>query len=389
MTGKVTGSAEGRMLFFLPWDFDMIGGVDVVVDRLWREVERTMPDRSLIGIQDWVFDGTKRDSGGRKFVHVNFPAPAPLSPLSSRYLLTSLRRLPVLRRRLLDRDIRVVNFHFPRLNAYPLALLKRFGLWRGRIVLSFHGSDVLEVDASSPAWRLVASQVDSVTACSSALAERVKALGLFEQIPIRVVHNGIDCAHFHAQAADTGVPAGTPFILNVGNYVAHKAQNVLIEAFARVAQRYPDLRLVLAGGADNGSWLAGLRELAAELGITERIHFLESIPQHQVSALMRDAVCLAHSSLAESFGLVVIEAGACRLPVVASRVGGIPEILSSSEFGWLHDAGDVEGLAEVLVAVLDDPAEALRRAENLRQRVQQKFSVESMAAGYLDACLDR
>lgn len=100
MTGKVAESVKGRMLFFLPWEFDMIGGVDVVVDRLWREVERTMPGRSLIGIQDWSFEGEKVDAGGRKFLHVNFPAPSGPQPLSPRYLLTAVRRLPTMLRQL-------------------------------------------------------------------------------------------------------------------------------------------------------------------------------------------------------------------------------------------------------------------------------------------------
>ena len=390
MIGKAGGAVEGRMLFFLPWEFDMVGGVDVVVDRLWREIERTMPKRTLIGIQDWVFEGEKSDPAGRPFLHLNFPAPPDASPLSLRYLLTALRRLPVMLARLRRHDIQVVNFHFPQLNVYPVALLKRLGLWRGRIVLSFHGSDVRKIDATSPAWRLIASQTDAITACSASLAERVKALGLFGQTPIRVVYNGIDSAHFQAESGDSGIAAGTRFILNIGNFVPGKAQDVLIKAFARVADSIPDLKLVFAGGtADNDSWLNGLRQLASELNISDRVHFLERIPQRQVADLMRQAICLAHSALDEAFGLVVIEAGACRLPVVATRVGGIPEIISSPEFGWLYEAGDVTGLAEALTAVLHGPEEASRRADKLLQRVQSQFSVGATASGYLDACLDR
>ena len=389
MTRKAAESVDGRMLFFVPWELDLIGGVNVVVDRLWREVERTMPGRSLIGIQDWCFEGAKVDASGRKLLHVNFPAPSAQKPLSPRYLVTASRRLPRMLSQLREYDIQVVNFHFPRLNVYPLALLKRAGLWCGRIVLSFHGSDVKEIDVTSPAWRLIASQTDAVTACSAALAKRIEALGLFGQASVRVVHNGIDCHHFQAESGDSGIPAGTPFILNVGNYVPRKAQNVLIEAFARIADRFPDLKLVLAGGADDGVWRPGLRRLATELGVIERVCFLDSIPQRQVAALMLQAICLAHSAIDEPFGLVVIEAGACRLPVVASRVGGIPEIVSSPECSWLYEAGDVAGLAEALAAVLDNPEEASRRADNLFGRVQLQFSVESTAARYLDACVGR
>ena len=366
----------------------MLGGVDVVVDRLWRELERTMPGRALIGIQDWTFEGEKGDAAGRRFLHLNCPDPSPARPLSPRYLLTALRRLPVLLRRLREHDIRVVNFHFPRLNAYPLALLKRLGVWRGRIVLSFHGSDVREIDAASPAWRFIARQTDAVTACSAALAGRVEALGLFDPERIQVVYNGIDCAHFQATPGDSGVASGEPFILNIGTYVPGKAQNVLLEAFAQIAGRFPDLQLVFAGGTNNGKWLASLRQLAAERGVGGRVRFLENISQRQVADLMRQATCLAHASLDEAFGLVVIEAGASALPVIATRVGGIPEIIASPEHGVLVDAGDAAAMAAALAAVVGEPVEARRRADRLQERVGKYFSVDAMARGYLDVCVE-
>lgn len=389
MSDKAGGTDGSRILFFLPWQFDMVGGVDVVVDRVWREIERTMPRRSLIGVQDWIFDGQKNDPEGRSFLHLNFPAPLAGRPLSLRYLVTAMRRLPMMLARLRRYDIQVVNFHFPRLNVYPLALLKRLGLWRGRIVLSFHGSDVQEIDPHNPAWRLIASQTDALTACSAALADRVKAIGLFGQMPISVIHNGIDRAHFQAESEDGGIPAGTSFILNIGNYVPHKAQDVLIKAFAQVADSVPGLKLVLAGGtAENDAWLNGLRQLAAELNIIERVFFLGSISQRQVAELMRRAVCLAHASLSEAFGLVLIEAAACKLPVIATRVGGVPEIIPSPEYGLLVEPGDVAGMSAALSALLCAPQEAQCRADRLLERVETIFSVGAMARAYFDVCME-
>ena len=383
MTGEAGGLSEGRLLLFVPWEFDMLGGVDVVVDRLWRELECTKPGQALIGIQDWTFEGEKSDATGRRFLHVNFPAPSSGRPLAPRYLLTVLRRLPVLLRQLRQHDIRIGNFHFPRLNVYPLALLKRLGFWRGRIVLSFHGSDVHEIDAASPTWRFIARQTDAVTACSDALARRIEALGLFDRERIKVVHNGIDSAHFQATPGDSGIVSGTSFILNIGNYVPRKAQNVLLEAFAQIAGRFPDLKLVFAGGIDNGKWLASLHQLVAERGVAERVVFLENIPQRQVADLMRQATCLAHAALDEPFGLVVIEAGACRLPVVATRVGGIPEIIPSDEFGALVEADEVEALAAALDDLLRRPEAAAARARRFQARVFDTFSVAAMTKGYM------
>lgn len=367
----------------------MLGGVDVVVDRVWREIERATPGLALIGIQDWTFEGDKRDSDGRAFLHANFPAPSATKPLALRYLLTALRRIPALLFRLREQNIRVVNFHFPRLNAYPLALMKYLGLWRGRIVLSFHGSDVRQLDLGSPAWRLIASQTDAITACSGALADRIGTSGLFERTRIQVVYNGIDREHFQAPPGESGGTPSRRFILNVGTYVPGKAQDVLIKAFAEIAGRFPDMDVVFAGGTANGEWLTSLRQLATELGVARRVCFLENIPQRRVAALMSQAACLAHASLDEAFGLVVIEAGASRLPVIATEVGGVPEIIPSTDYGLLVKPGDVAEMAAALDAVLCAPQEAQRRAEKLQDRVDRAFSVEAMARGYLNICMER
>lgn len=377
----MTARSQGGVLLFLPWVFDMLGGVDVVVDRLWHGLERTHPGVGTIGVQDWHQSGGHTDADGRRFLHLNLPAPeAGASRWNPRYAITLLRRLPAARRLLAEHDIRVVNFHFPRGNVYPLALMKQLGLWRGRIVLSFHGSDVREVDPRSPFWQQIAAETDEVTACSRALAGQVEALGLFKGA-VRVVHNGIDCDKFVAD--DAPLPVAGRYILNVGNYVAGKAQDVLVDAFAQIAPAHPDLNLVFIGGTLDGTWLAGLRDKVAKLGLGERVVFLENQPQKRVARLMRFATALAHASRAESFGLVLIEAGVCGTPVVATRVGGIPEIIPSQEFGVLVEVGDVAALATALDDLLRRPDEAAARAGRLQTRVLNTFSVTAMTQGYL------
>ena len=163
------------------------------------------------------------------------------------------------------------------------------------------------------------------------------------------------------------------YILNVGNYVAGKAQDVLVDAFAQIAPAHPDLNLVFIGGTLDGTWLAGLRDKVAKLGLGERVVFLENQPQKRVARLMRFATALAHASRAESFGLVLIEAGVCGTPVVATRVGGIPEIIPSQEFGVLVEAGDVAALATALDDLLRRPDEAAARAGRLQTRVLNTF----------------
>ncbi len=374
---------KGKLLLYLPWKFDMLGGVDVVVDRLWNGLEKRFPGMATIGIQDWKFHGDLADDQGRRFLHLNLPAPPSAEgKLPLRYLVTLVKRLPILLREMKKGEIATVNVHFPSLNAYPLALLKHLGLWKGRIVLSFHGSDVGEIIPTSNAWKTIAEHTDAITACSAALAQRINELKLFRQ-PVQVVHNGIDCEKFLENSDPATLTDRRPYILNVGNYVPGKAQDALLNAFAQVAYKYPELNIVFVGGTDNGTWLRYLNELADQMKVRNRVLFLENQTQAQVAALMRDAICLAHTSHNEAFGLVLIEAGVCGTPIIATRVGGIPEIIPSSDFGLLFEDGDIEGLANSIETLMLDLDTAMNRAINFKDRVLKQFSADAMTSCYI------
>jgi len=375
---------KGKLLLYLPWKFDMLGGVDVVVDRLWNGLEKRFPGMATIGIQDWEFQGELADDQGRRFLHLNLPAPpAAKGRLPLRYLVTLAKRLPILLHELQKREIATVNVHFPSLNAYPLALLKSLGLWKGRIVLSFHGSDVGDIIPTSNAWKTIAQQTDAITACSAALAQHINKLNLFRQ-PVKVVHNGIDCEKFLENTDGATLIDHRPYILNVGNYVPRKAQDVLLNAFAKVAQKYPELHIVCVGGTDNGTWLKYLNELADQLKIQTHVTFLENQTQKQVATLMRNATCLAHTAHNEPFGLVLIEAGVCGAPIIATRVGGIPEIIPSAEFGFLFEDGDIDGLADSIESLMCDPEKAKNCADHFNQRVLTHFSAEIMVSRFIE-----
>ncbi|WP_169795454.1 glycosyltransferase family 4 protein [Dechloromonas denitrificans] len=373
----------GKLLLYLPWEFDMLGGVDVVVERLWRGMENRFPGVASIGIQDWIDRGERTDEQGRRFLHLNLPAPPSAhGHLPFRYILTLLRRLISAQHDLRIHNITTVNVHFPTLNAYPLALLKFFGLWKGKLVLSFHGSDVSAIATDSPRWKIIAKQTNAITACSAALANRIEELKFFYQ-PVDVIHNGIDSENFTRNSAPTPPHIDTPYLLNVGNYVPIKAQDIFLTAFARIATEYPELNIVCVGGTDNGSWLKHLKELVNKLNIETRVTFLENKPQNQIASLMRNTNCLVHTAKYESFGLVLIEAGACQTPVIATRVGGIPEIIPSSDFGLLFNNGNIDELTAAISETLRSPDRAKKRGINLQQRVSNQFSAKSMLEGYL------
>lgn len=375
---------KGNVLLYLPWKFDMLGGVDVVVDRLWNGLEKCFPGMATIGIQDWEFHGDLTDDQGRRFLHLNLPAPpAAKGRLPPRYLVTLAKRLPILLRELQKREIATVNVHFPSLNVYPLALLKRLGLWKGRVVLSFHGSDVGEITPTSNAWKTIADQTDAITACSAALAQRINELKLFHQ-PVQVVHNGIDIEVFQAEAKKPlwANLSQKSYLINVGNFVPTKGQEIIIKAFSKIAAEFPEITLVLAGGKDNGVCLDSLQTLVATLCLQDRVSFITNVPHNQVASLVSGAKAFVHAAHAEAFGLVLIEAGILGVPIVATSVGGTPEVVGS-QGALLYPAGDIDALTECLRRTLHNDTECRERVTQMSVRIGTMFSAQKMTQRYL------
>lgn len=369
------------VLFFQPFSFDMVGGVDVVVERVWSALEAERPGIATIGVQDWRFQGDRTDEAGHRFLHMNFPAPPEgRARLPFRYLLSMTRRFSHQLRELQRLNVGVVNFHYPTLCAYPLAVLKKLGLWTGRIVLSFHGSDVLKVDPLCPRWRLIAKHTDAVSACSASLAEKVTALKLFP-VEVTTIYNGIDPDRFVGES-DALPVAEPPYILNVGHFIPRKGQDILLKAISTLSNRHSSLKIVFVGGPDNGEWLTEMKKLTDSAGLSSRVTFLENLPQATVSALMQHAKCLVHTARDEPFGLVLIEAAVCGSPLIAAKVGGIPEIIPSNDYGWLIENGDITGFARAIDQVITEPDEAASRAARMKERVTRYFSIDSMKESY-------
>lgn len=385
---KKKGGELRRILFYLPWAFDRLGGVDVVVDRLHHAFRKNPSCQTIIGIQSWERSGEFSDTEGRRFVHLNLPEPPLSGGLGSavKYIITLVHHLPKAVRLLKSLEIDTVNAHFPSRNLFPLALLRKFGLWNGQLVLSFHGSDVRAIDPDSLVWRVISSETSACTVCSSSLAKELAKIPLFSKVNTHIVHNGVDIDSFVSRSQDIcpfSPLDGHAYILNVGNFIPRKGQDILLRAFAQISNNYPNLKLVFAGGKDNGQWLETLRSLSTDLNIGDRVLFILDVSHALMPALMKNAICLIHPARQEPFGLVIIEAGVLGLPVIAAMVGGIPEIICRPEYGVLFPSEDVDALRNAITAVLDSTEEdRLRLGANLRQRVIQKFSSAVMANAY-------
>lgn len=202
--------------------------------------------------------------------------------------------------------------------------------------------------------------------------------------PIKVIHNAVEVAKFQPDPAgrravrdELRLEGAEPVIGMVGYLAPCKGQLGLITAFAEVAARMPRAVLLIVGAPlfnRDHDYLLRLIQAANALGITERVRFLG--PRSDVAAIMQALDLLVVNSRAEGFGLVVVEGMASGTPVLATAVGGIPEIIKHGENGWLIPPQDEQTLAAAIVALSRQAQLRAEIAERGRQQALARFSAE-------------
>jgi glycosyltransferase involved in cell wall biosynthesis len=190
------------------------------------------------------------------------------------------------------------------------------------------------------------------------------------------VHNGVEVGEPGNPAQFTPAPTG-PVVLEVGRLCAVKGQRELIEALPRLART--DVTLLLAGEdvESGGAYREALERAARDLGVADRVRFLGR--RDDVPALLAAVDVLVLPSWIEGLPLVVLEAMAAGVPVVATDVGGTPEAVADGETGVLVPPRDVDALAGAIDALLSDPERARRLGAAGRERARERFDAESAA----------
>ena len=377
-------------LFVLPWDLHHVGGVNQVVVNLWRELERGGSMEPLLMVIDWAFPRpTMASIDGRKTIRYRLRDPGRDSGAKAglMYLATLPIALLRMRRLLKAHKIFVVNFHSVGGHALLFVLLRRLGMFQGKIVLSFHGADVRQAVAAGgfdhALLRFLFRSADVRIAVSTDLGNQLSPL--VDRESVAVVHNGFDLANLLANRdVDFRLDPrlmGKPFILCVAAFVPWKGQEVLIQAFAGVAGEFPDLLLVLVGGS--GPSTEAIRKAVAVSGLGDRILIFQDVAHRHMSNFYEAASLFVLPSREEPFGIVVLEAGAFGLPVIASKVGGIPELISDQETGLLVEPGNVAALQDALFKLLRAPEYARQLGAALLLRTSRDFNWRRTYEGYM------
>lgn len=285
----------------------------------------------------------------------------------------------------LMRQEHVAVIHTNTLKAHVLGSL--VALWARKPIV-WHMRDLPSTRGDARALLAVLFKLvkPGILAISRAVAED---LPLAMRVRTRVVYNGLDLTAFDQAASEPAalpLPAGDgPVIGTVSYLIPWKGQEIFLRAAAQLLESHPGWRFVVVGDPifQFRTERERLERLAHELGIRDRVSFAGH--REDIPAVMRALDLFVLPSLYEPFGRVLIEAMAARRPIVASRAGGVPEIVLDGETGVLVPPGDPEALADAIADLVIDRAKAERLAAAGRARVEKHFSLEATVEGVLEA----
>ncbi len=253
-----------------------------------------------------------------------------------------------------------------------------------RVITTLHGTDVTLIGSDASYSETVAfciDQSDGVTAVSESLRQDT-----YRELPvhadIRVIPNFLDC-HYHRRVPDDTLRArycggdpDTKLLIHVSNFRPVKQPRAVIEIFRRVRERMR-ARLLLVG---DGPELPQVCRIAREQGLSSDVEPLGE--QELVVPLLSIADLFLLPSAQESFGLAALEAMACEVPVIASAVGGLPEVIDHGVSGFLHPSDDVAGMADSAIGLLSDTELHTRVAVAGWRTVRERFCAEEIVPRY-------
>jgi N-acetyl-alpha-D-glucosaminyl L-malate synthase BshA len=287
-----------------------------------------------------------------------------------------------------ERRLDIVHAHYavPHATAAYLArhVLQAAHVAQPRTVTTLHGTDITLVGSDPSYARVVAfsiDQSDGVTAVSNSLkADTAKSLGVARDI--HVIPNFLDCEEWRRRpepalrARYCSAARCDAVVIHVSNFRAVKRVDLALEVF-RLIRRDVRAQFLLVG---DGPVRADIERMVTEYGLTDAVTFVGE--QTDLVALLSIADLFLLPSAQESFGLAALEAMACEVPVVASNVGGLPEIIEDGVTGFTCGPEDVVLMAQRGVALLTDPPLHAAITRSAVEMVRQRYSTELVVPRY-------
>jgi N-acetyl-alpha-D-glucosaminyl L-malate synthase BshA len=290
---------------------------------------------------------------------------------------------------LYDLDLLHVHYAIPHSVSAMLARQMLSDGPRGKrlpFVTTLHGTDITLVGLDRsylPITRYSIEQSDGVTAISNYLRDRTKKV-LDVKKSIEVIYNSVNCDVYSRNQANAAeirkeyVPNGERVLVHLSNFRPVKRLTDVVEIFDRVHKQVPSRLLLIGDGPDRSvaEWLA------VQKGIHDDVLFLGK--QDQIAEKLSIADIMLLPSELESFGLAALEAMACEVVPIATRAGGVPEVIDHGRTGYLADVGDVETMARYAVELLRDEKKMREMGKQARAVAMERFSSAKIVKQYED-----
>lgn len=280
-------------------------------------------------------------------------------------------------------NLDILHAHYAMPHAASAYLAKQMlGDTKVRTVTTLHGTDITLV-GQAPSFHMVTrfsiQQSDCVTSVSEWLKQETNRI-FDPKRSIRVIPNFVDTETFsprdRSTVRDQFARPGEKLLMHISNFRPVKNISAVVETFAEVRKRIP-ARLLLVG---DGPERVPVEKQVHTLGLADQVTFLGN--QEYIEDLLPLADVFLLPSLHESFGLVVLEAMAAGVPVVATNVGGPPEVVTDGESGFLRAPDDVPGMVEAAMGVLTDSELAASVSAAGLERARTRFTVEQVIPQY-------
>ena len=292
----------------------------------------------------------------------------------------------------LKRHLDLLHVHYAIPHAASAWMAREMGSNKLKVVTTLHGTDITLVGQDPSFYSITRFSIqksDGITAVSESLCRETVLRFDVPKEAIRVIPNFVDLQQYRRDLKpchrDTLAEPGEKILMHISNFRPVKRLADGVRVFARVAKRIPARFIVIGDGPDR----AKAQAVADEEGIADRVVFLGK--QESVAELLSCADLFLLPSENEAFGLGALEAMACGVPVVATAVGGVPEVVTQGEAGLLAPVGDIDEMAADALYLLED-RDRWRQFSAAARRTAEKFSAElviPMYEGYYDEVLSR
>lgn len=370
------------ILFVLPWNMTTVGGVNQVVIHLAREAARRGKLRPIIIYNDWGCENFHvGEFEGITLVSAHLRTPLgndnPVRNLAG-FALRMRKDIKAWRTFIKHHNIQVINAHYAVPGYMLFAAMRALRSARFRLVYSLHGADLTAIIESGKTKRAtnrwMLKQADQIVCCSNALTERTIETLKLDASSVSTIHNGIDLEELDSAKTLSYRPLTGEFdkyLINVATYEHKKGQDVLLDAYLQLVRDGLNAALVLVGRST--PYLSVLRSQVRKLALHNHVFFVPDLDHARTLAAIRKARLLVQPSREEPFGITLLEAAYMRCPIVASKTGGIPEVLGGY-YPYLVTPDDAGALAQTIDDALFNPTETQHQIRLLRRRIANGFT---------------